>query len=81
MVRTQIQLTEDQAQKLKEMALSSNDSMASLIRQAIDRFLMTGRPNRTAQYRQALELAGKYQADCHDASVEHDQYLAEAYGA
>lgn len=81
MVRTQIQLTEDQAQKLKEMALSSNNSMASLIRQAIDRFLMTDRPNRAAQYRQALELAGKYKADRHDASVEHDQYLAEVYGS
>lgn len=79
MVRTQIQLTEDQARKLKGMALSSNESMASLIRQAIDCFLMTGRPNRAAQYRQALELAGKYKSDRHDASVAHDQYLSEAF--
>ena len=81
MVRTQIQLTEDQARKLRELSLSSNESVASLIRNAIDRFLVTGKPNRAAQYRQALSLAGKYTTDQPDTAVEHDRYLEKAFGS
>jgi hypothetical protein len=81
MVRTQIQLSEDQAQKLREMSLSSHESVASLIRNAIDRFLATGKPNRSAQYRQALSLAGKYKTEQPDIAVEHDRYLEEAFGS
>ncbi len=81
MVRTQIQLTEDQARKLRELSLSSNESVASLIRNAIDRFLITGKPNRTAQYRQALSLVGKYKTDQPDISIEHDRYLEGVFGS
>ena len=81
MVRTQIQLTEEQAKRLRELSLSSNESMASLIRQAIDRFLITGKPNRSVQYRQALTIAGKYETEQPDIAVEHDRYLDEAFGS
>lgn len=81
MLRTQIQLTEEQAGKLKEIALSSNESVASLIRNAIDRFLLTGKPNRAAQYRQALSVAGKYESEQPDIAVNHDRYLDEAFGS
>jgi hypothetical protein len=81
MIRTQIQLTEDQAQKLKELSRSSDQSVASLIRYAIDRFLSTGKPNRAMQYRQALELAGKYQTPQSDIAVNHDRYLGESFGS
>jgi len=81
MIRTQIQLTEDQAVILKELSLASNESIASLIRQAIDRFIVTGQPNRFAQYRQALLTVGKYKADQPDISEAHDHYLEEAFGS
>jgi hypothetical protein len=81
MVRTQIQLTEDQARKLRELSIASNESVASLIRNAIDRFLATGKPNRSAQYRQALSLAGKYKTEHSNTAVEHDRYLEEAFGS
>lgn len=81
MVRTQIQLTDEQARRLRELSLSSNESVASLIRNAIDRFLITGKPNRAAQYRQALSLAGKYETGQPDMAIEHDRYLEEAYGS
>ncbi len=79
MVRTQIQLTEDQAQRLKELSMSSSESMAALIRKAIDQFLITGKPNRSALYRQALSLVGRHEAEKPDIAVEHDQYLEEAF--
>jgi len=79
MVRTQIQLTEDQARMLRELSLSSRESVAALIRKAIDRFLITGKPDRIALYRQAMTVVGKYKTEQSDLAVEHDRYLEEAY--
>jgi len=81
MVRTQIQLTDQQARKLKELSLTSNESVASLIRKAVDHFLITGKPDRAALYRQAGALVGKYKADRADIAVEHDRYLEEAFNS
>ena len=80
MVRTQIQLTEEQASRLKEMAHASNESIAAIIRKALDEFLLKQQPpNRRALYRQALRAVGKYKAGVHDVSIEHDRYLEEAF--
>jgi hypothetical protein len=81
MVRTQIQLTEEQTKRLKDLSISTNESVAALIRQAVDQFLVTGSPDRSARYRQAMSVIGKYKADQDDVSVEHDHYLDEAYGS
>ena len=81
MVRTQIQLTEDQARMLRELSLSSRESVAALIRKAIDLFLITGKPDRIALYRQAMAVAGKYKTEQSDIAVEHDRYLEEAFGS
>ena len=79
MVRTQIQLTEDQRQMLRELSLSSHESVAALIRKAIDGFLITGKSDRIALYRQAMSVAGKYKTEPPDIAVEHDRYLVEAF--
>ncbi|MBW2368987.1 MAG: CopG family transcriptional regulator [Deltaproteobacteria bacterium] len=79
MVRTQIQLTEEQAQKLRELSLSNRESVASIIRKAIDRFLITGKPDHMVLYRQASTIVGKYKTEKPDISVHHDTYLEEAY--
>jgi hypothetical protein len=81
MLRTQIQLTEEQARMLKELSRAGNEPVAALIRQAIDRFLVTARPNRAGQYRQALSVVGKYKTGRSDIAVEHDRYLEEAFGS
>jgi predicted transcriptional regulator len=79
MVRTQIQLTEEQAAQLKELAHESNESIAALIRQALDQFLAKQQPNRRTLYRQALAAVGKYRAGLHDVSIKHDRYLEEEF--
>jgi predicted transcriptional regulator len=81
MVRTQIQLSEEQAQILKELSLRNRESMASLIRQAIDQYIAAGTNNRPGLYRQALAVAGKYSAENPDISIEHDKYLDEDYSS
>ena len=81
MVRTQIQLTEEQARMLRELAISRRESVAAIIRKAIDRFLLGGKPERTVLYRQAGSIVGKYKTEKSDISVEHDRYLEEAFNA
>ncbi len=75
MVRTQIQLTEEQAKRLREMALESHESIASLIRRAVDQFLLSGKRDRSYLFRIAESVVGKYKSDKGDISVKHDQYL------
>ena len=79
MIRTQIQLTDEQARILREKSLSSRESIAALIRQAIDRFLLTAKPDRSALYRQAGAIVGKYTAQPSDVAVNHDRYLEEDF--
>lgn len=80
MVRTQVQLTEEQARLLREISRTGRESMAALIRRAVDQFLANRKPDRGSLYRQASTIVGKYEAGAGDISVEHDRYLVEAFG-
>jgi predicted DNA-binding ribbon-helix-helix protein len=81
MVRTQIQLTDNQARDLKRLAAARHLSMAELIRQGVDAILRSNTVMDIAEKRKrALALAGKYRSGKHDISKEHDKYLAEDYG-
>lgn len=81
MVRTQIQLTEGQADFLKEMAQAQNVSVAELIRRSIDAYARLINDLTPAEKRQnALSIVGKYSAGLTDLSTNHDQYLVESYG-
>ena len=79
MIRTQIQLTEEQVRLLKELSRGSNESMAALIRRAVDQFLLSPKPDRLSLYRQAMGVVGKYEAGLRDISLKHDLYLEEAF--
>lgn len=80
MVRTQIQLTEEQARALKELALSQRTSMAELIRQSVDELLRREAGADAAERRRrAIDAAGRYRSGRSDVAGRHDDYLAEAY--
>jgi hypothetical protein len=81
MVRTQIQLTDRQAARLKELAHENNESIAAVIRKALDQFLSKQQPDRRSLYRQALTVVGKYTAGVHDVSLDHDRYLEQEWGS
>ncbi|MGA2400253.1 MAG: CopG family transcriptional regulator, partial [Syntrophobacteraceae bacterium] len=70
---------DEQVSLLKEMAHESNESIASIIRKALDQFLLKQQPNRRTLYRQALAAVGKYRSGVHDVSIEHDRYLEEEF--
>jgi hypothetical protein len=82
MVRTQIQLTDEQYAQLKELALRNQKSLAEVIRLAVDKLLISQQqPNRAALYRQAETVVGKYSAQADDIAVEHDRYLDDAFSS
>jgi hypothetical protein len=81
LVRTQIQLDERQAERLKAFAASRGLSMAEWIRRAVDSALLTGGlPDKEEQRRRAIAASGRFNSGGTDISVEHDKYLAEAFG-
>lgn len=81
MVRTQIQLTEEQSQALKRLASERRISVAELIRQAAEDLLrQSSTLSRVEMKRRALAAAGRFRSGEKDLSTRHDEYLAEIYG-
>ncbi|MBN2169634.1 MAG: ribbon-helix-helix domain-containing protein [Actinobacteria bacterium] len=81
MIRTQVQLTEEQFEKLKNLAEHKKVSMAELIRQGVDRVLNSSVSlDDEERRRRALDIAGRFHSGKHDVSAEHDKYLSEAMG-
>jgi len=79
MIRTQIQLTEQQAELLKATAARRGVSMAELIRQSIDHLLEgTGVPTPKELRQKAAAAAGRFRSAQGDVSTRHDDYLADA---
>ncbi|MFQ5790331.1 MAG: CopG family transcriptional regulator [Acidobacteriota bacterium] len=79
MIRTQIQLTEEQARRLRAKARDGGVSLAEIIRRYLDRQLKLERPNRAELYGRAARLVGRFRVDTHDLASEHDRYLEEAF--
>jgi hypothetical protein len=82
MVRTQIQLTEKQAEEVKRIARARRISTAEVIRQALDNLIRSGTVAAvTAEDRRvrALNAVGKFSSGKRDISRKHDKYLAEAF--
>ncbi|MFV1957920.1 MAG: CopG family transcriptional regulator [Planctomycetota bacterium] len=80
MIRTQIQLTEDQARRLKHRATEEGRSMADLVREAVADLLARGAgPDPDERRRRARAVAGAFHSGMGDLSEQHDRHLREAY--
>ena len=80
MVRTQIQLTEEQAARMKSAAQRKGVSMAELIRQAIEMFLDKGSDKSEVELRRrAIEAAGRFHSGRKNVARDHDGYLSEDF--
>ena len=80
MVRTQIQLTEDQAKALKKIAQSRHLSVAELIRKAVDTVIKSSNVTSVEErHKRAMEIVGKFGSGKRDVSKKHDLYLTDAY--
>lgn len=81
MVRTQIQITESQTQRLKKLAMQRGLSVAELIRQAIDLILQAPSKltiDRQQKWGAAISVVGKFYTDAPALSIHHDEYFAQA---
>jgi hypothetical protein len=60
MVRTQIQLTEQQARRLRAQARERGLSLAEVIRRYVEKGLAAEAPDRRALYERAARLVGRF---------------------
>ena len=80
MVRTQIQLTKEQADALKRLATAQGISMAELIRRGVEILLHSHKIVTPEERRQrAVAVAGRFHSGRSNLSRKHDEHLAEAY--
>lgn len=78
MVRTQIQLTPEQARSLKRMSIKEGKSVAELIRISIDSMLRSGGVKDQDDLRhKAVNTAGKLHGP-ENLAAEHDRFMVEA---
>ena len=80
MVRMQIQFTEEQARTLRQRAASNGQSVAAVVRDAVDRSLAERRePDREELLRRARAAFGSFSSGLPDLAENHDHYLAEDF--
>lgn len=78
MIRTQIQLTEAQAQKLKRLAAERGVSMATLVREGVER--VVGEDDDEKVRLRALSVVGAFRGGAGElVSEQHDRHLEQAY--
>ena len=80
MIRTRVQLTENQMATLRHLASITGKSISEQIREGIDLYLAGRRaPKREDPVEQAMRVAGTFSSGLTDVSAEHDRHLAAAF--
>lgn len=77
MIRTQVQLDQEQMARLRRLAAERGVSISSLIRQAVDEHL--GEEPQDARWERAVRSIGGFHSGKSDVSEDHDHYLAEDF--
>lgn len=89
MIRTMVQLTEEQMKALKELAKARKTSVARLVRESVAQYVVATNKeaDREEKRRRALEFIELMKKEpfhdkdgATDVSVNHDKYLAEIFG-
>jgi hypothetical protein len=77
MKRIQILLTGEQERAVRRRAAKSGRSIASVVRDAVERFVATD--DSAATQRDVLQVFGKHASGAHDVSEKHDRYLGREF--
>ena len=80
MIRTQIQIEEDQVEWLREEARARGVSVSQLIREGVALFRAREERFPEDKKKRALAAVGRFSSNVSDVSERHDDYLAEALG-
>lgn len=81
MIRTQVQLTDQQVAELRRLAARSGVSVAELVRRGVEPLLHGGPDAVDERYRRAAGVVGRFQSGRRDVAAEHDAELDAAYRA
>ena len=80
MVRTQVQLTEEQLEKLRRIAGENGKSVAELVRLGVELYLQsTGKPDKAELRERAKRAVGGFRSGFTDIGRNHDDYLTEDF--
>lgn len=81
MVRTQIQLTEEQARQVRRAARLRGVSMAEVIRGFVTEGVAAAPTERRQAFERAQQLIGRFpdRERRRDLAAQHDRYLADAF--
>jgi hypothetical protein len=77
MIRTQISMTEEQADALRRVAATRRISQAAVLRDALD--LVVASEERTRRIDRAGRALGSFSSGFADTSAEHDAALDDAF--
>jgi predicted DNA-binding protein len=77
-IRTQIQLTEEQMERLRRVSKARGVSIAAVIREAVDRSLEVDDRQRRWELAMSVVGTGRDIEGATDVSERHDEYYAEA---
>lgn len=79
MIRTQVSLSEEQAERLRVRAAARGVSQAALVRHALDAYL--DNEELSLRVRRARSPVGAFRSGCASLSEDHDEALDEAFSA
>ena len=80
MIRTQVQLTEQQLLRLRALAAERGSSISELVRNGVDHILgHAERAEHGDRVQRAIAAAGRFHSGRADVARRHDAYLATAY--
>jgi Arc/MetJ-type ribon-helix-helix transcriptional regulator len=82
MVRTQVQLPEEELAELRRLAAEEGVSVSELVRRGVRQLLRSGRsPSREELWERASRVVGKFRSGRSDIAQRHDDYFVEAIEA
>lgn len=80
MVKTQVQLPEEDLAELRRMAAEEGVSVSELVRRGVKQVLdAKGKPSREELWERASKVIGKFRSGKTDIGQRHDDYLAEDF--
>lgn len=79
MIRTQLSMTEGQADALRRLSALRQRSQAALLRDALDTLLDAN--ERAARAERAGEVIGAFRSGSSDTSEQHDEALDDAFAS
>lgn len=77
MVRTVVQLTDEQFTALKSLSARQRRPLADLLRQGVDWVLAQGGAPSSDAKRRALAASGRFRSGLGDLARHHDRYLGK----